>query len=138
MNASEVWPAEFNAAAHFVDRNLAEGRGDRLAYVVSPVDPTSGGGRALRYREVAELANRTGNALRSLGVDLEDRVLMVCLDAPEFLGTFWGAIKIGAVPVPVNTLMRRRDYGYFLNDSRAKAVVVSAPVLAEVAPALPV
>src|SRR5206468_9325108 len=88
------------------------------------------------YRDVAELANRTGNALRSLGVDLEDRVLMVCPDAPEFLGTFWGAIKIGAVPVPVNTLMRRRDYEYFLNDSRAKALVVSAPLLAEVAPAL--
>jgi benzoate-CoA ligase family protein len=136
MNAAEVLPAEFNAATHFVDRNLAEGRGDRLAYLVNPFAAASGGERALRYRDLAELANRTGNALRELGVDLEDRVLMVCLDAPEFLGTFWGAIKIGAVPVPVNTLMRRRDYEYFLNDSRAKAVVFSAPLLAEVAPAL--
>ncbi|HSD10541.1 MAG TPA: benzoate-CoA ligase family protein, partial [Candidatus Binatia bacterium] len=136
MNAADVLPAEFNAAAHFLDRNLAEGRGDRPAYLLTPVDPARGGERALRYRDVAELANRTGNALRSLGVDLEDRVLMVCLDAAEFLGTFWGAIKIGAVPVPVNTLMRRRDYEYFLNDSRAKAMVFSAPLFAEVGPAL--
>ncbi len=138
MNAADVLPAEFNAAAHFVDRNLAEGHGDRLAYLCSQstVAPSSAGERSLRYRDVAELANRTGNAFRELGVGLEDRVLMVCLDAPEFLGTFWGAIKIGAVPVPVNTLMRWRDYEYFLNDSRAKAMVVSAPLFAEVAPAL--
>jgi len=57
---------------------------------------------------------------------------MLCLDAPEFVGTFWGAIKIGAVPIPVNTLMRAADYLYFLNDSRAKVLVVSAPLFAEI------
>src|SRR3989441_8602251 len=61
---------------------------------------------------------------------------MLCLDAPEFIGTFWGAIKIGAVPIPVNTLMRGADYLYFLNDSRAKVAVISAPLLAEAAPVL--
>jgi benzoate-CoA ligase family protein len=136
MNAADALPAEFNAAGHFLDRRLADGRGDGRAYLLSPTDPASVGGRVLRCRDVAELANRTGNALRELGVEGEDRVLMVCLDAAEFLGTFWGAIKIGAVPVPVNTLMRWRDYAYFLNDSRAKAMVVSAPLFEEVAPAL--
>ncbi len=67
---------------------------------------------------------------------MEDRVLMLRLDAPEFPGTFWGAIKIGANPVPVNTLMRSADYLYFLNDSLAKVAVVSAPLLAEAASAL--
>ena len=57
----------------------------------------------LTYGELKELVDRTGHALRDLGVDMEHRVVMVCLDAPEFLGAFWGAIKIGAVPVPVNT-----------------------------------
>jgi benzoate-CoA ligase len=61
---------------------------------------------------------------------------MICLDAPEFLGTFWGAIKIGAVPVPVNTLLRTADYVHFLDDSRARVAVVSAPLLGEAAPAL--
>jgi len=69
-------------------------------------------------------------------VELEDRVLVLCLDAPEFLGAFWGAIKMGAVPIPVNTLMRAADYHYFLEDSRAKVAVVSAPLLAEAEPAL--
>jgi benzoate-CoA ligase family protein len=61
---------------------------------------------------------------------------MLCLDAPEFVGTFWGAIKIGAVPIPTNTLLRSADYLYLLRDSRAKVAVVSAPLLAEAAPAL--
>src|SRR2546422_4435379 len=128
MNASEVLPAQFNVAAWFVDRNVAEGRGASPAFLFED--------RTLTYADVQELVNRTGNALRELGVEMENRVLMLCLDAPEFIGTFWGAIKIGAIPIPVNTLMGTADYLYFLNDSRAKVAVVSAPLLAEAAPAL--
>ena len=128
MNAADVLPAQFNIAAHLVDRHVAEGRGAAPAFLYED--------RTLTYADLQELANRTGNALRELGVGLEDRVLMICLDAPEFLGTFWGAIKMGAVPVPVNTMMRSADYLYFLNDSRARVAVVSAPLLAEAAPAL--
>ena len=119
MIASEVLPQEFNAAVYFVDRNIAEGRGARTAFIHE--------NGSLTYRDLAELTNRTGNALRELGVEMEDRVLLLCLDAPEFVGAFWGAIKIGAVPIPVNTLMRAADYLYFLNDSRARVLVVSAP-----------
>ncbi len=121
-------PRDFNVAAHFIDRNVAEGRGSRVAHVF--------GDRQMTYAELQELVNRTGNALRELGVEMENRVLMVCRDAPEFLGTFWGAIKIGAIPVPLNTLLKSADYAYLLNDSRAKVVVVSAGCLPEVAPAL--
>src|SRR6185436_3892569 len=128
MRASEALPERFNAAAHFVDRNVAEGRGASTAFL--------GESRTLTYADLQSLTNRTGNALRALGVEAADRVLMICLDAPEFLGTFWGAIKIGAVPVPVNTLLRAPDYRYVLDDSRARVAVVSAPLLAEVAPAL--
>ncbi len=128
MNASEVLPAQFNVAAWFVDRNVAEGRGGSPAFLFED--------RTLTYADVQELVNRTGNALLELGVEMENRVLMLCLDAPEFIGTFWGAIKIGAIPIPVNTLMRTADYLYFLNDSRAKVAVISAPLLAEAAPAL--
>jgi benzoate-CoA ligase len=128
MIAAEVLPPEFNVATWFVDRHVAEGRSAAPAFLCE--------GRTLSYGDVHELANRTGNALRALGVDREMRVLMICLDAPEFLGTFWGAIKIGAVPVPVNTLMRAADYRYVLDDSRARVAVVSAPLLAEAGPAL--
>src|SRR5256885_7305272 len=128
MIASESLPQEFNVATWFVDRNVVEGRGARPAFRYE--------GRVLTYADVQDLANRTGNALRELGVGMEDRVWMCCLDAPEFLGTFWGAIKLGAIPVPSNTLLRAADYVYFLRDSRAKVAVVSAPLLAEVGPAL--
>lgn len=128
MLASDFLPAQFNVASHFVDANLEGERCDWIAFFCAD--------RNLTYGDVGDLVNRTGNALLELGVGRDDRVLMACLDTPEFVGTFWGAIKIGAVPVPVNTLLRRQDYVYLLNDSRACAAVVSAALLPEVAPAL--
>jgi benzoate-CoA ligase len=128
MNAAEYLPAQFNVASFFVDRHLGEGREQAPALFCED--------RTLTYGDVAELANRAGNALLELGVDMEDRVLMLCLDGPEFVGTFWGAIKIGAVPIPLNTLLRGQDYLYFLNDSRARVAVVSSPLMAEVGPVL--
>jgi benzoate-CoA ligase len=128
MIASETLPQEFNVATYFVDRNVTEGRGNRPAFLYED--------RVLTYADVQDLTNRAGNTLLELGVGLEDRVWMLCLDAPEFLAAFWGAIKIGAVPIPTNTLMRTADYVYFLRDSRAKIAVVSAPLLAEAGPAL--
>ena len=130
MRAADVLPVRFNAAAHFVDRNVAEGRGAAPAFVLADRD------RVLTCADVQELVNRTGNLLLELGVEPEHRVLVACLDTPEFLGAFWGAIKIGAIPIPVNTLLRTADYRYFLEDSRARVAVVSAPLLAEVGPAL--
>lgn len=121
-------PESFNVASVFIDRHVAEGRGDKVAFFCEE--------RTLTYHQLLELVNRTGNALRDLGVEMEQRVLMVCLDGPAFLATFWGAIKIGAVPVPVNTMMRPADYLYFLNDSRARVLVVSEPLLAGIEPVL--
>jgi len=109
-----------NAASWFVDRNVDEGRGAAPAFHCE--------GRTLTYADVQELEGRTGNALLELGVRREDRVLLLCLDAPEFVGAFWGAIKIGAVPVPVNTFLKPEEWLYCLDDSAARAVVVSAPL----------
>ena len=123
MLASEHLPQQFNVAQWFVDRNVAEGRRERPAFHCE--------GRSLTYGDVHDLVDRTGNTLLELGIGMEDRVLILCLDTPEFIGAFWGAIKIGAIPIPVNTVMRAQDYLYFLDDSRAKAAVISAPLLAE-------
>ena len=128
MSAWKSLPAQFNVATWFVDRNVAEGRAGATAFRYED--------RVLTYADVLELTNRTGNALRDLGIGMDDRVLVLCLDTPEFLGAFWGAIKIGAVPIPVNTLMRGADYLYFLQDSRAKVAIISAPLLAEIGPVL--
>jgi benzoate-CoA ligase len=118
-------PDVFNAAAEFVDRHIAAGRADRIALRCE--------GRTFTYGQVAEMVNRVGNALRALGVEMENRVLLLLYDSPEFAASFFGAMKIGAVPVPVNTMMRAQDYAYFLNDSRAKVLITHRPLWDEVA-----
>ena len=78
--------------------------------------------------------NRVGNALRrALGVPAEERVLLLLLDTPDFAACFFGAIKIGAVPVPVNTLLKPADYEYLLNDSGARVAIVSEALLPRIA-----
>ncbi|MFZ1059753.1 MAG: benzoate-CoA ligase family protein [Candidatus Rokuibacteriota bacterium] len=119
-------PERFNAAAFFADRHLAEGRGGRTVFRYR--------GRAVTYAQLAERVNRFGNALRDLGVEVENRVLLILPDCPEFAEVFWGAIKIGAVPVPVNPWLRGADYAFLLEDSRAKAVVATAEAAAQIAP----
>src|SRR2546425_4265889 len=121
-------PDRFNAAAFFVDRHMVEGRAGRRALYHED--------RIVTYGEIFESVNRVGNALLDLGVQMEDRVLLILLDGPEFVASFFGAMKLGAVPVPVNTLMRAADYRFFLDDSRAKVAVVSEPLLLEAGPAL--
>jgi benzoate-CoA ligase family protein len=119
MSPNTAQPDRYNASA-ILDDNLAAGREDKVAIYM--------GDEQYTYKRVAELANRTGNALRGLGVEQENRVLMLLLDTPQFPATFFGAIKIGAVPIPTNTVMQPADYQYFLNDSRAKVAVVSGPL----------
>lgn len=114
-------PEEFNAASYFVDRHIGEGRAQKTAIEC--------GDRKVTYAELAELVNRVGRGLKSLGVRIEERVLLLLLDTPEFAASFFGAIKIGAVPVPVNTLLKPSDYQYILNNSRARVAVVSDSLL---------
>lgn len=80
--------------------------------------------RRITYREVYECVNRAGNALLELGLQPERRVMLILPDCPEFAYAFFGAIKIGCVAVPVNTVMQPSEYAFLLNDSRARAVVV--------------
>ena len=117
-------PETFNAATHFVDRNVAEGRGGHVAIEC--------GDARITYDEVLRRVNRCGNALRGVGVGPEDRVLLLLLDGPEFVYSFFGAIKIGAVPVPLNTLWKPADYQYVIRDSRAAVLIVSAELLANI------
>jgi benzoate-CoA ligase len=124
-----VIPDRFNATAYFVDRIVEEGHGARTAILC--------GDQAISYQEVLAEVNRAGNALLELGVEIENRVALLLLDCPEFAYAFFGAIKIGAVPVPINTLLKPQDYGYLLRDSRARALIVSAELLSSVESILP-
>jgi hypothetical protein len=119
-------PERFNAAAFFLDRHVVEGRGDRVALRWN--------GQAVTYAQLAANVNRAGNALRRLGVRAEERVVLAMLDGPEFAYSFWGAMKIGAVPVPVNTALRTDEYAYVLDDSRARVIISSQEVFPMIAP----
>jgi benzoate-CoA ligase len=101
----------------FIDRHVATGHGDRAALRWHD--------QVVTYAQLAADINRAGNALRRLGVRPEERVLLVMWDSPEFVSSFWGALKIGAVPVPVNTFLRTDEYDYLLHDSRASTLIVS-------------
>src|SRR5438093_13033184 len=81
------------------------------------------------------MVDRTGNALRALGIEPEQRVALVLPDSPEFVAAFLGAIKIGAIPVTLSTLLTEGDYAYLLADCRARAVVVADGLLSRIGPA---
>jgi benzoate-CoA ligase len=117
-------PDIYNAATTFVDDNIAEGRGQRTAIYYQD--------QKITYQDVFEKVNRTGNALKQLGVEIENRVLLALPDSPEFAFSFFGAIKIGAVPIPTNPWMAAKDYDYLLNDSRARAIIAHESVLPEI------
>jgi benzoate-CoA ligase family protein len=88
------------------------------------------------YAALADRVNRAGNALLAAGVRREERVLLATLDTVDFMAAFLGAMRIGAVPVPVNTLLQPHDYVHLVADSRPRAVVVSDALLPKLALAL--
>src|SRR5438105_3761046 len=118
--------APYNATADLLERNLKSPA--RVAFREA--------GRATTYGELGERANRAGNALRALGVQMEQRVLLCMLDTADFPAAFWGAMKAGIVPIPVNTLLTTGDYDYLLRDSRARVLIVSAALLPKLEPIL--
>ncbi len=115
---------KFNAKDYFIDRNIRQGKGHKTAIYFRD--------RKYSYNDLEKMINKTANSFRDLGLHIEDRVLLILLDTPEFFACFWAAIAIGAVPVPCSTLLTSEDYHYFLNDSRARALVVSEPLLAAI------
>src|ERR1051326_372114 len=114
-------PREYNAAADLIGRNLAAGRGDKVAFI----DDAG----ACTYAELAERVDRAANVLHSLGIRREERIAIAMLDGADWVAVFLGAIKAGVVPVAMNTLLTPSDYEYQLRDSRAQALFVSEPLL---------
>ena len=121
-------PDRFNLVDHFVDRHIREGRGTKTAIV--------SGDLRLTYGEIAEQVNRAGNGLLNLGLQAEQRVLLILPDVPEFAAAYFGTMKLGAVAVPTSTALRSSDYAYFLEESRARLAIVHSTLLAEFQPAL--
>jgi benzoate-CoA ligase family protein len=116
-------PQAFNLTSFFLDRNLEAGRGDRVALY---------GDSNITYHELAALTNRAGNVLLELGVRPDDRVLLALSDGPEFVASWYAALKIGAVVAEAYTFLPAKDYAYYLRYTRARVVIVDAVTLANV------
>lgn len=109
-----------NAASYFVDRHLNEGRSETVAF-----REAAGSKRSLTYGDLALETGRIASALIRAGIRREDRALMLVLDQIEFPQIFWGCLKAGVIPVPLNTLLATPIYDLILNDARPTCLFVS-------------
>lgn len=119
MTAS--FPEKFNMSEYFLYRNLEEGRENKVCLYFGDSEWT--------YGATARNANKAGNVLRELGLSIEERVLLVLPDCPEFVWTWFGAARIGAVITMVNPQLPTSDYEYYLDYTRACVAVVHISVL---------
>jgi benzoate-CoA ligase family protein len=117
-------PSEFNVARWVLDRQVEEGRGGNTALVV--------GDREIDFAELTELSDRAGAALRDAGVRPGERVLLVLSDGPEFVASWYGALKVGAVTAEAYTFLPVKDLAYLLRYAQARVVVADAATLGNV------
>jgi benzoate-CoA ligase family protein len=108
----------FNACTYLVDRHVESGGGSRTA--------VTGPGGTLTYAELLERVRRMASGLRDIGVRPEERVMIYMADSPDMLALILGAMRIGAVPVPVSTMMTAKDLAAVLHDSRARVLAAGA------------
>lgn len=115
------FPEKFNMADYFLYHNLEEGRENKTCLYFQD--------QSFTYGDAARMSNRVGNALREFGVEMEDRILIALPDCPEFVWTWFGAARIGAVISMVNPLLPAADYQYYLEYTRAKLAVIHRSLL---------
>ena len=117
-------PQELNMTSYILDGNLAEGRGGKTAIYCQ--------GETYTFNDLCTLTNKAGNILKELGVEREDRALVILQDSPEWFASWLGTIKTGGVVTHAYSYLSPEDYGYFLNYVRPKVVVVDDSTLESV------
>ena len=118
------YPQQMNSTEELVDRHVEEGRGDRVAILHED--------QRITYRQLQASVNRLGSALRTLGIEEEDRVLLRSPSIPPALVANFAVIKIGAVIVPTSPLFSRTEIAHIAENAEAVALIVAAPLLQEV------
>lgn len=114
---SEQLPQIFNVAAYFIEGNLALRRSEKTAFYYQDETYT--------YAQVSSFVRRSAKLLSHLDLEQENRIAILVPDTPEFVFAFWGAIWLGAVPVPINTAYSVDDIQYILQDCRAKVLLTT-------------
>jgi len=117
----------YNAATDFIDANAAR-HGGTVAF--------DDGARRRTYADLQAATLRFAHGLAALGFRPEARIALLMLDTVDFPVAFWGAIRAGVVPIPLNTLLTGEQYTYILGDSRAEALFVSQPLVPAILPVL--
>src|SRR5574341_2078433 len=107
-----------NACWYLLDRRLEAGEGDRVALAQ--------GEERVTYADLAGRVGRVASALRSIGVRPEERVPLVMLDGVDWVASFLAALRIGAVPVPMSTMLTGAELAFQCNDARARVAVASS------------
>lgn len=120
---TEAIPERINIADEFIARPARE-HPHKFAVL--------GRDREITYAELESEVNRVAQALREIGCGRGDRVLIVLADSIEFVAAFFGAARIGAISVPVNSFGRDSDYEHYAQDSGARFAIVHAEALAVV------
>jgi 4-hydroxybenzoate-CoA ligase len=118
----------YNAAADFIDGNIARGLGGKTVFV--------DGERALTYAELQARTYQFAGALHALGLRPEERIALLSYDTVDYPVAFWGALRAGIVVIPLNTLLTPEQYAYILADSRVSMIVVAAPLARAIVPVL--
>src|SRR5262245_5573866 len=126
-SAVAPFPERFNLCTYYLDRNLDEGRGKKVALIAGKEKRT--------YAEVAARTRKVAAVLRRSGVRPEERVLLVLPDRFEFAEVFFGLLRAGGVLAMVNRLLKRSEYAYYIAYSKARVAIVHSDVLGEFAPA---
>ncbi len=110
-------PREFNAAAEYIDGPVARGHGGRSAYICD--------GEQVSYAQLQRRVNKAANVLAALGVEMEQRVVVLLPNQPEFVYALFGAMRVGAVAAAMSTAIQPAEQALLLADSRARAIVVN-------------
>ncbi len=114
-------PMELNLADSLLDRHVREGRGENIA--IRFMD------RTISYAQLQQAVNRFGNALKSLGVEPQDRVGIRLVNSPQAIITIFAIEKIGAIPVPTSPLWSTGEITFVANNAEMKLFVVNAPLM---------
>lgn len=129
LSEFEEYPDPLNSTEELIDKQVAAGRGDHPALLIED--------RAITYRQLQAAANKFGNALRKLGVEEADRVMLRAPNVPPALIVNFGVLKLGAVIVPASPLLSPAEITHVANNSEARVVVVASALLEGLARALP-
>jgi 2-aminobenzoate-CoA ligase len=125
----ESYPDPLNSTEELLDKQVAAGRGDSRAILI--------GDKVITYKQLLGASNKIGNALRKLGVEEADRVMLRSPNVPPALFTNFGALKIGAVLVPTSPMLSPNEIAHIANNAEAKVLVVAAAFLEGVLKARP-